>query len=128
MGLMLVNVNIVIADVTFSDENASKIIVDLEKGKICSQLYTSANEINNVLAKQVGIYQQQLQLCNEKETSYEDAIKTKDLIIKTQLKQCEDLIKEAKGTFWSRLKNNLEVYGIGALTGMVVLGILIIAL
>jgi hypothetical protein len=114
------------ADVTLSDIDAAKITVKLEQGEVCSDQLVITNKIIKDQTTEINKCEEEIKEYVVKESTYVKDIDAKDKIIKDQAAECDKLIKESKGSFWSRLKGNLEVFGVGGVTGAIIIAVIIL--
>jgi predicted DNA-binding protein (UPF0251 family) len=128
MLLAITLVSPVYADTTFTDEEAATLIVEVEKGRLCNSISDSQNKMINELMGQGQILSSQIDECNNKVQACIQTIDAKDLIIKTQDEECKKLIEVSRGTFWSRLKSNMGVFGTGAISGVALAALLLLLL
>ena len=109
-----------------TDLDAAKIVVKLEQGQVCSSKLDVASKIVDAQTKEILTCSDTIKELDLKAENYAKAIDEKDKLIKDQEIECKKQIDAARGSFWSRLKGNLEVFGAGAVTG--ILGVVIIIL
>jgi len=126
--LILVNPVFAEEDIKFTEKEAGRLIVEIEQGEICKDILKNKNVVIDNITKQTENYQEQLKICIEKNIIYEEKSKSQEIVIKTQEEEYQRIIDETKGSFWSRLKHNMGIFTAGSLTGILILGLVIIAL
>lgn len=116
---LMININISYADVTFTDADASKLVVEVESGRINADrantliLENAQLEIqNDLLREQVSLVQQKL----------DSTVKTSEEVKKTY----EEELAKCNPTFFQKVKSDISIFLAGSATGMLVIGLLLL--
>jgi len=117
--IILVDSGVSRADVCFSDEEAGQIEYEVKKGRACSGMLDTLTQIKVEQAGQIESMKGAHEACRADLEYCAQVMKEKDKVV-------DDMGEAAKGSFWSRLKSNLTIFGAGSLAGIVLIGLLVL--
>jgi len=104
-------------NVCFTEADASRLVVELEKGRIIQQNLDLLEKSNVELAKQNQLLSDQIKLTNEELASANNLLKTNEDLNNQKVKNLNDQLKQAEKTRWASL---FESGGVGVLVGVIV--------
>ena len=112
LGLLLLATPLLANDVCFTEADASRMVVELEKGRICEQQVVHYEKATQELTEQIGLLQEQVSMMSKK---FDETLK--QLEVERKLAEEKDKarieeIKQAGKPQWTMLFGG---FGAGAL-------------
>jgi len=109
---MPLGINLYASDFCFSRSDTQKLVVELEKGRLCEKQILLYDEGSKELQNQLFILKEELRLTDIKFKECTDSRATDKVVIDGQKKQ----INEASKPKWSQLFGS---FGVGAITTLI---------
>jgi hypothetical protein len=106
-------------DVCFDPPTAGNMVVELEKARIMEKENILLREGNNELERQIGLLKQVTELKDKQIDVLEKTNKEYEDLLKTQKDLYSEMLKHAKPSIFSQLRDALGFVGIGALLMLV---------
>jgi uncharacterized protein YlxW (UPF0749 family) len=108
------------ATVSFSEEVANKMVVELEQGRLIQEELDATRAMNVELQKQVALLKEVNKLQEEQIQTLQRAIEQYQKLLKEQGIAYEAALKNAKPNFWSTMMEYAVCVGIGVLCGLLI--------
>lgn len=106
-------------DICFTEQDAQRLVVDLERGRNYEEQIELYRQANSELERQVGYLKEMVALQKEQLLLGRDALKQYQELIDYQKKSYEHALQENKPNLLRKLFDSLGLIGIGVLFGLV---------
>ena len=109
-------------DICFQEVDASRLVVELEQGRICTEELNIAQQAMAYQEEQMHTFQSALSECDLQVKSDTQVISKLNAEIEKERKEYKEIIEAQKPTFWQRVENfGQDVLIIAVIIGGVVL-------
>ncbi|MBZ0156226.1 MAG: hypothetical protein K8I29_08470 [Alphaproteobacteria bacterium] len=119
IGLLISSPVAYAGDICFTDQDAQRLVVDLERGRNYQEQIELYRQANSELERQVGYLKEVVALQKEQLLLSRDAVKQYQELIDYQRKSYEHALQEKKPDLLKKLIDSLGLIGIGVLFGLV---------
>ncbi len=109
------------ADICMDAQTAGKLIVEVEQGRVSSDICAIKDEQIQVLQAQTDELKKIIQIKDEELSIKDGAITSLNGLIERQKSDCNAMLKEAKPSFFKQILSGLGFVGAGILIGVLAL-------
>jgi hypothetical protein len=109
------------ADICMNAQTAGKLIVEVEQGRVSSDICAIKDEQIQVLQSQIKELKKIIKIKDDELAIKDGAITSLNGLVERQKSDCNTMLKEAKPSFFKQIFSGLGFVGVGIMIGVLAL-------